>query len=287
MVTRQANEPAVAANVPTFKAATEPPANAIMLADQFGAAIKQFLSHRTAAATPQTAQSADRLTSQIAESADRRMPQTAEGADRLSATREHAIEQSLSHRTATATATLQTAQSADRRMSQTAKGADQLSVTIAPDFWDEMKRVHTAPMLTMHGALVTAASSAGRVEDPEFEQAIEEMNLWDLPSATLMLLKPDGVTWDEFAQYAIGLDADQLDYVIEHGDDGEYAVSEWANATEEAFSVAIVLGSARICDCTVDDVLAVVPDDTDPINFARALVCVGEDTRASLLSWGC
>ena len=110
MVTRQANEPAVAANVPTFKAATEPPANAIMLADQFGAAIKQFLSHRTAAATPQTAQSADRLTSQIAESADRRMPQTAEGADRLSATREHAIEQSLSHRTATATATLQTAQ---------------------------------------------------------------------------------------------------------------------------------------------------------------------------------
>ena len=244
MVTRQANEPAVAANVPTFKAATEPPANAIMLADQFGAAIKQFLSHRTAAATPQTAQSADRLTSQIAESAD-------------------------------------------RRMSQTAKGADQLSVTIAPDFWDEMKRVHTAPMLTMHGALVTAASSAGRVEDPEFEQAIEEMNLWDLPSATLMLLKPDDVTWDEFAQYAIGLDADQLDYVIEHGDDGEYAVSEWANATEEAFSVAIVLGSARICDCTVDDVLAVVPDDTDPINFARALVCVGEDTRASLLSWGC
>ena len=128
----------------------------------------------------------------------------------------------------------------------------------------------------------TPTSTTSTVETPEMLQAMEAFNDLNLPSADLMLLKPDLITWDEFVQYVARLDEDELDYLLENEMDEESAECPY----DEAFGVAIILKGAEADDVTTENVFSCLPQDTLPFNFARALVLLGDDTRAALLAWG-
>ena len=64
------------------------------------------------------------------------------------------------------------------------------------------------------------------------------------------------------------------------GAHGDYSVAY--NNVSDAFPIAIILGGAEIEDLSVDDIFNLVPNDTTPIDFARACLLMGAEARAVL-----
>ena len=150
------------------------------------------------------------------------------------------------------------------------------------DMWAACDRcVGKAGVLMMLGMPTIAEGGSG--DNPDLLRIAAVMNEANLPSADLIVLMPQGVTYDEYIEYVMRLTNDQITELVEEGGDTVHGSEMWCG--DEPFAVHIILVASNIDEeMRVDDVFDLMPDDTTPANFARACVLMGETMRTALLT---
>jgi hypothetical protein len=150
--------------------------------------------------------------------------------------------------------------------------------------WEKLRSQFDAPRLSMHvgtprGTLAALAGPAAATDD-EIMDAARAMDEAGICSANVMQHMPEEVTADEYFQYVMRLEDDGLEELETVGAHGDYSMAY--NNVSDAFPIAIILGGAEIDDLSVDDIFNLVPNDTTPIDFARACLLMGAEARAVL-----
>jgi hypothetical protein len=142
--------------------------------------------------------------------------------------------------------------------------------------WREMCAQFDSSTLGMHVGMLSAVASA-----PDGDDMMRVAGVMDeagIPSANALMHMPTSVTPDEFLRFVVQLDlSGELDDFLESGaEGGDYG-------DFEDYEVTIILCGAEVDDMSVGGIVALTPDGTTPIDFARACVLLGAAGRALLL----
>lgn len=145
--------------------------------------------------------------------------------------------------------------------------------------WDEINRQFDAPRLSMQAGRLGFFNGASNPNDDEMMRVAGTLDEMGIPSADALQHMPNGVTPDELLQYVVALDqSGDLSDFLEMG-----AADFYGETFAESYDVAVILCGADVDDMSVDDIIALTPNDTAPVDFARACVLLGPTGRALLL----
>jgi hypothetical protein len=150
---------------------------------------------------------------------------------------------------------------------------------LTTELWDASHE-HATPAFMMLAGPTVADGASG--DDPDLLRIATVMNESDLPSADLILMMPSGVSYDEYINYSMSLTSDQIAELVDEGSDTVHGSVMFAG--DVPFAVHIILENASVNDMTVDDVFNITPDDSTPVDFARACALMGASMRAYILA---
>ena len=112
---------------------------------------------------------------------------------------------------------------------------------------------------------------------------ISTLDEFDMEGTELVVHKPKGVSYAEYASYLInGCDGDDIKEIIATG---AAPSAHTSDKSEEAFAVAVVLIGAGV-DIDIDTVLSVMPDGNVGADTAREFAAMSADERAAIMDDG-